>query len=360
MTTEPRRTETVDTTTNWKPDPFGIHELRFFSADGKPTLLVMDGGKRSYDQPPKDQTETPSQGDQPESDPIPEQQLSPAHTQSPAPPAAPPAPPVSEEAGQARGGEPPADPSQSEAVLSPSQQLTPTRTRPPTPPVAEPTAQSLPIEASEVQPPTLFPGPPDGATENLGSSLSDSAPPPGMPFGVSAADLGEHESEPMSHALKVAYGVVCGVLAFSVLGVLYVHLHHSNGAHSTRAEAPTTTTTTTTTTSTTATSQPATAPSTVSRLSPTPEVAANDLVTNWSMNNRLGALAVAAPAAATTLFSAAYASGQAISRGCSTSFSPIVCTFGPPGGASPTDPIYQIRVSQAPGGWYVSSVKIEN
>jgi hypothetical protein len=37
-----------------------------------------------------------------------------------------------------------------------------------------------------------------------------------------------------------------------------------------------------------------------------------------------------------------------------------VCTYGPPGGASPTDPIYQIKVSQVQGGWYVSSVVIEN
>ena len=196
------------------------------------------------------------------------------------------------------------------------------------------------------------------AIESLGPLVAGSMPPPDGSLDVSPGGEREHESEPMSHTLKVAYGVVCGVLALSALGVLFVHLHHSNGAHSARAAVPTTTTTTSATTTTT--SQPAAAPSTVSRLSPTPQVAADDLVTSWSMNNRLGALAVAAPTAATTLFSATYTSGQAISRGCSTSFSPIVCTFGPPGGASPTDPIYQIRVSQAPGGWYVSSVKIEN
>ncbi len=27
----------------WQPDPFGLHEFRFFSDDGKPTLLVRDG-----------------------------------------------------------------------------------------------------------------------------------------------------------------------------------------------------------------------------------------------------------------------------------------------------------------------------
>jgi len=41
-------------------------------------------------------------------------------------------------------------------------------------------------------------------------------------------------------------------------------------------------------------------------------------------------------------------------------FSPIVCTYGPPGGAAPTDPIYEIYVTQAPGGWYVSSAKVNN
>ena len=37
-------------TTRWRPDPSGVHELRFFSSDGKPTRLVMDGGRTSYDQ----------------------------------------------------------------------------------------------------------------------------------------------------------------------------------------------------------------------------------------------------------------------------------------------------------------------
>ena len=37
----------------WNPDPFGIHESRFFSDDGKPTLLVRDGDTTSYDKPPQ-------------------------------------------------------------------------------------------------------------------------------------------------------------------------------------------------------------------------------------------------------------------------------------------------------------------
>src|SRR5271157_117269 len=36
----------------WQPDPFVVHELRFFSADGKPTRLVRDNNVESYDEPP--------------------------------------------------------------------------------------------------------------------------------------------------------------------------------------------------------------------------------------------------------------------------------------------------------------------
>jgi hypothetical protein len=42
----------VEMPTGWQPDPFAIHEFRFFSDDGKPTRLVLDGGVRSYDPPP--------------------------------------------------------------------------------------------------------------------------------------------------------------------------------------------------------------------------------------------------------------------------------------------------------------------
>ena len=37
----------------WAPDPFGLHESRYFS-DGRPTKLVMDRGVESYDEPPSD------------------------------------------------------------------------------------------------------------------------------------------------------------------------------------------------------------------------------------------------------------------------------------------------------------------
>ena len=93
-------------------------------------------------------------------------------------------------------------------------------------------------------------------------------------------------------------------------------------------------------------------------LQTSPDAAASDLVTAWSNNNRLAALSVATPDAVATLFAIPYPQGLAISRGCSTAFPPIVCTYGPPGGANPADPIYEIYVSQADGGWYVSSTKV--
>jgi hypothetical protein len=39
-------------TTGWHSDPFGVHEARYFSADGQPTKLVRDQGFESYDEPP--------------------------------------------------------------------------------------------------------------------------------------------------------------------------------------------------------------------------------------------------------------------------------------------------------------------
>lgn len=39
-------------TPGWHSDPFGVHEARYFSADGQPTKLVRDRGAESYDEPP--------------------------------------------------------------------------------------------------------------------------------------------------------------------------------------------------------------------------------------------------------------------------------------------------------------------
>lgn len=257
----------------------------------------MDDGKRSYDKPPTIQTEGPTKVDQPGSDVMPPQQFIPAQTQPPDPAGLAAVPPPPEEAGQARDHEPPRDESQTESDLMPPQQFIPTQSQPPAPDglaVPEPMTQPTPPEPSQEQVTAPIPGP-TGVVREEPVSVADPAPPSDQFSRRATDDVRERNQEPMSHALKVAYGVVCGVLALSALGVLFVRLHHSDGAHPTRASAPTTTTT----------SMPAKDPNTVvlpSRLSPSAEVAADDLVTSWSMNNRLGALAVATPSAATTIF----------------------------------------------------------
>jgi len=166
-----------------------------------------------------------------------------------------------------------------------------------------------------------------------------------------AAGVDHNSQDPLSRPLKIAYAVVFVVLVVSALGFVYVQFHHTGGRHPTQADGTTTTSSTSRTTTTMALP---------TALQPGAEAAATTLVSNWAAGNRTAALTVATQAAVTTLFAVPYASGQALDRGCSTSFTPIVCTFGPPGGASPTDPIYEIDVSQTAGGWYVSSVKIDN
>jgi hypothetical protein len=92
---------------------------------------------------------------------------------------------------------------------------------------------------------------------------------------------------------------------------------------------------------------------------PSPDQAAAGMMSAWAADDRAGAAAVATPSAVEQLFAAPYpGAGLAIPRGCSAAFTPIVCTYGPPGGASATDAIYQLNVSPSPRGWYVSSVTV--
>jgi hypothetical protein len=68
---------------------------------------------------------------------------------------------------------------------------------------------------------------------------------------------------------------------------------------------------------------------------------------------------VATPDAVSNLFANPYRSGAAIDRGCSGGTPTATCAFGPPGGASPTDPLYSLLATQAPsGGWYISGVQV--
>jgi hypothetical protein len=318
---------TVDETSNWKPDPFGAHELRFFSADGKPTLLVMDGGKRSYDKPPADWSENPSAMgqsnpdlmDQSNPDPMPEPQV--------------------------HRAPPPLD-----SVIDPAPDYTP-QSPPDEAEESHQTLRALESTSEDNDPHVVVAAPVQQPAPRSAQSLL--IPPVNQP----PPDPGSDQPEPMSRSLKIAYAIVLGLLTLSLLGLAYVHLpRHSGQGRPTGLAASTTTSIHATSTSinaTTTTVLPKT-------LSPSAEAAASALVSSWSANDRSAALTIATPTAVETLFSVPYASGLAIARGCSTSFSPIVCTYGPPGGASPTDAIYQIMVSQVQGGWYVSSVRIEN
>jgi hypothetical protein len=311
-------------TTSWQPDPYGLHELRFFSADGKPTLLVMDGGRTSYDRPPS------------------------------SPPSPAPAAPTTSE------------PQPSAPEPSPS----------PRPPEVQPSESAPPSEPPQIPPPTgsAVDAHVDTRKEAGEALAAPAAPPdvlsdrpadprparrPAVPVLTNFAAYGpvvtySEEPETLSHSRRIAYLVVFAALALSVLGLAYVHLKPSGGTPSAHAGGA-------------ATHSRSTAPKSVTTttvalptsLSPSADAAASALVSSWSTGNKQSALAVATPTAVATLFAAPYTSGLAIARGCSTEFSPIVCTFGPPGGASPSDAIYQVLVTQAAGGWYVSSVRIQ-
>lgn len=309
-------------TTSWRPDPYGAHELRFFSADGKPTLLVMDGGKTSYHRPPR--TERP-----------PARQLSAGVELEP-----PPTP------------EPPPNPEpRSSAHCEPPTARTPSLFH------APPTGA---VEVQQVEAPSTMARPTD--VENRDSAAARTWPRLAVPVVAdstidrSAGAVEQCGPEALGRPLRIAYTVVFVALAVSALGLAYVHLRPSGGGPSAHAGGVRTKSSSSATTSASETTTTVVVPTV---LSPSAEAAANALVSNWSTGNKSGALTVAAPAAVATLFATPYTSGLAIDRGCSTAFSPIVCTFGPPGGASPTDPIYQVLVSQTAGGWYVSSIRVQ-
>jgi hypothetical protein len=261
----------TDTRRGWQPDPFGAHELRFFSDDGKPTLLVRDGDTKSYDQPP----------------------------------------PVGHQT--SRFEEPPiVDHRVGRDVAGPA---------------------GCPEAIAETPVPVAY------------------QPMTRQPF--------EHGRRPpppaMAKPVKVAYGVI--LVAMVASGVALAVTHFTG--HSDRPRAVSDTTTSTARVATT-TSPPTTTLTLPSALQTSAPKAAADLVSSWASGNQAEADSVATAQAVSTLFASHYTAGLAIDRGCSQAFSPIVCTYGPPGGAAPTDPIYEIDVIQSPGGWYVSSVTINN
>ena len=190
----------------------------------------MDGGKRSYDKPPTDQV-----GDLPEADPRkPDQlpsQLTPADTQPVAPAAPSAAPSPTEEAERARNGGAPRVTDQLESDPMPPPRSTSAQPRPDAPSVplgSEPVTLSAPLESSREHVSTLVLGPTGVAAD--ATVFAAAANPMADESSRHLADnVREHREEPMSRAMKIAYCVVCGVLAISALGVLYVHLHHAGG-----------------------------------------------------------------------------------------------------------------------------------
>jgi hypothetical protein len=160
----------------------------------------------------------------------------------------------------------------------------------------------------------------------------------------------------LSRTARVAYVLVLAAMAASAVALLVTHLGGTKGA----ATAAGSTTTTTRSTTTTTVGVPSTTAPVPSAPQPSAAVAAAALISSWAAGNRAEALTVATTPAVSALFASHYTSGLAIDRGCSVAFSPIVCSYGPPGGAAPTDPIYEIDVVHAPAGWYVTSVTIDN
>lgn len=165
---------------------------------------------------------------------------------------------------------------------------------------------------------------------------------------------GRHPMPALSRPTKVAYVVV--LIAMVASGIALVAVHLGGKSHPTASPSSTTTTRPVTTTSV----GPTTTVPLPGAPQPTATVAAARFIGSWAAGNRAEALTVGTAAAVATLFAARYSSGLVIDRGCSVAFSPIVCTYGPPGGAAPTDPVYEIDVLQAPAGWYVTSVTIDN
>jgi hypothetical protein len=273
----------------WNRDPFEVHEWRFFSDDGKPTLLVRDGTVRSYDPPP-----------------------------------------VSGDVRFAQAFEP-----------------EPERPRPSTPELVLPTPANRPGS--------------NGHSSSLNGNF-------GLHFPSERAVARPHDLHPagddhppMPRVLKIAYIVVLAAMAVSGVALAVVHLAgHGSPKHSSASA------TTTTGSSSNSSSTAASSTTTVAlppALKPSATEAAADLISSWAAGNQSEAQSVATATAVTTLFAGHYSSGLVIDRGCSVQISPtipVVCTYGPPGGADPTDPIYQLDVLQAPGGWYVSSAKIDN
>jgi hypothetical protein len=316
----------VDELSGWQPDPFGVHEFRFFSDDGAATLLVRDGGINSYDKPPSSVPPPSAVGtfvrnSEPQPAAVLESQREFQHARAPEP--------------------------QRSIAQRPSPMLVPQ------PQSGGPMPQSViapePQKAKAPQPPVSAVAP------DVIRSLRDANPNSHMRMQSPRLPPNpeRHPMPVMSRPTKVAYVVVLTAMVASAIALVAVHL--GSKGHPTASSSTTTTKPVTTTSVAPTTTAPL-----PTALQPSATVAAARLIGSWAAGNRAEALTVGTAAAVSTLFAGHYATGLVIDRGCSDAFSPIVCTYGPPGGAAPTDPVYEIDVLQAPAGWYVTSVTINN
>lgn len=117
---------------------------------------------------------------------------------------------------------------------------------------------------------------------------------------------------------------------------------------STTTTLPTTTTTLPTTTTTGVPAHPESSPFLVTR----------SFLDAWIADDRAAAAAYATPQAVATLFAGRYDGEFLNDRGCSLPGpNPVICAWGPLGGSSPSEPLYDLTVRPAGSNWYVAAVR---
>jgi hypothetical protein len=153
---------------------------------------------------------------------------------------------------------------------------------------------------------------------------------------------------------------VAGGLAAVALSACGSSSGQATSTSVTTATAPASTTTPTTVAPTpTSTVASTTTVALPADLQPSDADAAAALIAAWKSGNRTAAAQVATAAAVNTLFASPYAGQTVISRGCSVSFPPLICSYGEEGGGSTSGSLYELSTLQAAAGWYVSSVTVE-
>jgi hypothetical protein len=148
--------------------------------------------------------------------------------------------------------------------------------------------------------------------------------------------------------------------------VLVVACDANAGGRSTAAPGTTSiptalpTTTVSPTTMVPTTVAPSTTPTTVLPPDPqsSPEAVSALLIHAWEKGDRATAAEVATASAISVLFAVPYGGEALNDRGCgSPGPNPVVCSWGPYGGASATNPLYNITVSPAGSAWYASTIQ---